>query len=552
MDRLLTLLERELKDRELGAASSTAAYLAQLRHFASSASTGASCQARSARALTIVSTEHTSDWNPINPKTYTALFVSRLITERLLEPKCYDFLGESKEMAFRCQSESEGGLEVMPLRLELLNKKCGQALGVAPLSTRDIAFSLKQIEQAPYSEYRDYNISLTQDGILQTGDLDARSSRTSLDKLDFPVLRYRGDESDSIATTLIGVQQRDYINQHTAGPFAIEEMDSSALILKSRDPGVRLHRIRIVELLTGHVDDLLSRKIDIDVVLAVPRGVPYPKERFDAIASEDLRSFAYIGFNFAHPDYKKGGKWREREFFYDQEFRQLFTRSVWSSAVVRGKLSIDGRYEESSGIFLGECFDLPENVQLTVASDLRRQVASYLERQKLGRLQLRMLISPDIEKHLTAAELGGFADELNDVWSQDAGNGLKFEILTSGTAAKFHDTRIRHDYDLIFDELTYGRNVRRLLSFVDPRRVDNENFLGIDVFDTREIDRWLTDRVWGMDEFRRAVSRRYPVAVVGFFPRSNLIARGIARGHWACSRGVPIPFYDIQNWRVQR
>lgn len=505
-------------------------------------------------ALGIASSGHTSDWNPINPRSYPALLVSRWITEHLYERKCRSRKGEIKELECQCQADYEEAREGGKVRLDLTQKQCGSKLGLPALSNADIRYTLAQIGQAPYNEYRHYDIRLNETGILQLGGGDQGIGLAQLYKFDFPLLRRQGPESDGFQGIRIDVGQIDFLNRHTGGPYLVSGIAPKSITLKARKVAdAALETIQITELaLELDKLDVLQRADSPDIVLAVPNAFPYPSNRYEALTSEDLASFTYIGFNFAHPTFKGDNPPRHKDLIINPEFRELFTRSLWSIDVVRDKLAIGQFQKRSPGLFLGESFDLVTGnlPDLDPPIEMKAKIRSFLGKQRLHKpLAFRMLISLEIYKHFTGAEIDGLVADLQSLWSPDGVNGLAIEPVKRGTPADFAEARDTGNYHLIFDDFQYGRNVRRQVAFVDPRNNQGkENFLGIDVFTETEINAWLKDPVNGMLGFRNAVAARYPVAVLGHFPRRDLFVKGIQKGEVKCDTANPMPFFGITRW----
>jgi hypothetical protein len=517
--------------------------------------TTAGAAAGTEQLLSMVGSGHTADWNPVNTHSYPALLVSRLICERLYERRCMS-LKENRitNVIARCQSPYEqagtGGV-----RLDLSVQECGAKDGI-PLSPQDVRYTLAAIQAAPASEYRLYDIQLTVAGVLRLGDSDLGTGASQVQKLDFPLLRRTAtrDPAD-FAAMQVDVGQIADINAQTAGPFKVADITPERIRLERRRAGKQgLGAIEITELaLDLDKLDVLQRSDPPDVVLAVPESFPYPQSVYNARQSEDLMSFTYIGFNFAHPSFQKTNPPRQRDLIDSQEFRELFTRSIWALEVVQEKVG-SGRYNvQTPGIFIGESFDpnLPDSPTLLPPAELRQRIKTFLQEQRLSKhLELRMLISIAVGRHFSRSEIDALLLELGSYWTPPGVVGLRFKPDKRGTPREFAKARAAGGYHLLFDDLVYGRNRRKPIAFVDPSQRDGENFLGIDIYKPRQIKRWLESGLTGRQEARREIAKQFPVAVVGFFPSRDLFSNAIQRPGVSCGTAQPLPYFDIPNWTV--
>lgn len=510
-----------------------------------------------ANSLGVASTERTADWNPVNPTTYPALLVSRLVSERLYERKCRSRRGDIEELDYQCQSENEEPMEGGRVRLDLTSKQCGKDRGLPALSVDDVRFTLDQINRAPYNEYRHYDISLEQTGLLKLGEGDQGIGLAQLHKFDFPLIRQGPDGDLDFWRTRMDVGRLADLNAHTGGFYEVEGIAPKSIRLRARSgAGAGMSTIQFTELaLELDKLDVLQRDDQApDVMLAVPIAFPHPANRYDPRHSEDLASFTYIGFNFGHPSFRRSQP-RQQDLIENPEFREWITRSLWTVDIVRDKFGI-GRFDRGSpGIFLGQSFDpltgSPPDSEL--ANEVAAKVKDFLRKQKLNRpLEMTLLISPEIYKHFTSAEVDGLVEDLEAIWSPDGVNGLRIYAKKKDTPALYSEAKAKGDYHLVFDDFVYGRNVRRQAAFVDPAATGAENFLSINVFRSDEIQGWLRDPINGMKRFREQVATRYPVAVLGAFPRRDLFSTRIQRPAVDCGTAQVMPYFGISQWSLGR
>jgi hypothetical protein len=506
--------------------------------------------------LSMVGSGHTADWNPINTRSYPALLVSRLICERLYERRCMS-LKEDRitNVEERCQSPYEQPRPGGGVRLDLSVRECGAKDGI-PLSAEDVSYTLAAIQAASASEYRLYDIRLTEADVLLLGD-DAQGTGVSrVQKLDFPLLRRTATRPPAdFAAMQVDMGRIADLNAQTAGPFKVAAITPERIRLERRRTGGKgLDAIEITELaLDLDKLDVLQRSDPPDVVLAVPESFPYPQQIYQARQSEDLMSFTYVGFNFAHPSFRQGNPPRQRDLIESQEFRELFTRSVWALDVVQAKVG-GGRYNvQTPGIFIGQSFDpnLPDSPTLLPPAELRQRIRTFLAEQRLSKpLELQMLISIAVSRHFSRSELDALLLELGGYWAPPGVVGLSFKPDKRGTPREFDKARAAGDYHLLFDDLVYGRNRRKPIAFVDPRERGGENFLGIDIYQPRQIRRWIETGLEGRQEARREIAKEFPVAVVGFFPSRDLFSSRIRRPPVDCGTAQSLPYYDLPNWTV--
>lgn len=515
------------------------------------------------RPLTIYVSGHTPDWNPVNTQSYPALLVSRWISERLYERKCVAQPDEDNDEIITtipvCQSPLErvhdGKVRIV------VNKQLCSGPGGVPLSVDDVRYTITQINDAPYNEYNQYRLELPTSGVLLLGR-GSGTTQAAVAKFDFPIFRRQGPgDPNALATRPIREGSEGYLNGHSAGPFLIASIQPEAIELDERavgTPGTIDGIILREQPLARQTLETLRRPDRPDVVLGLVADFPVAAQYYTQRYSPDLDSFTYIGFNFGHPDFDGPMPPPQNALIRDQEFRKLFTQSLWAIDTIAQKVGIGVQQEKPSGTFVGEAFDGrgdAQQVDVLSTADITDRVQDYLRRRDLTRpVEMVLLPSPRIQQYFTEDELETIYDQIATIWNPNPNGvtGLKFDIEKRGSPKLFDDELRQGRFHLLFDDFVYGRSDLKQLAFVDPADA-TFNLLGIPekLFSTREVARWRADPDTGMRDFRGRVAEVFPVAVIGQFPKRDLISTNVVEPRQDCGAAQQMPFFGVAEWTLK-
>ncbi len=528
--------------------------------------------------LSIAYSEATRSWNPVNYDSYTGRFVTHLTTERLFEPACYGggetAVGGTDANLFRfelaCQAQHHSYVEEQGMIL--FEPRAGVCPG---LTSGDLDFSVNRLinHVASDSVYKLFRLSYTAGqrggGDLRTGLYSRGTPRNQAFRhFTFPILRTRNiDLAGFDPAEFLGNEFRDpgtvrLYNSLNCGNFAVESQTTFQRTLVERDrvscrPKAEgsgpLRRIQMNN--QGRFEDLLTEmtgQAPPEVVLSWVDN----QEFFRRTGSYDRElplyseSFTYAGFNYGTSIRENGRLMRS------EEFRRLFTRTLWRIRALRSMIQFTGgRTATKPGIFIGQSFDPGQRQEADVPpseEDLRREIETFLAGQPALRTRFRfkILVSPFFARLFDPADLGNLEDSLGELWRRPGSDpeapGIDFKLVTD--AVEFERLRGEGDYDMILTRLIW-EDPMEVIDLVTPG--NSRNYLGVDtgVFQSSELDGYRRQGVTGVAAFLRAFSERFPVAVIGHFPRRDLILSSIRRAPATCRQGtVPYPFYGIEQW----
>ena len=503
--------------------------------------------------LNVATYHYTSNWNPISHVSYPAYLATKATHESLFMEKCTGEVEQDGKSSFAqvCLDSRAKPSRRGSVKLSFRENKCMRE-GVS-LSVNDVQYTIDQINEINSNPAYSNRLYIQKPNRLRVGFPSPLNAWAAKNILSFPLLRW--SETSDLAPTYHSKVMRegdeDILNIFSGGTFKYEQIRRGNAQLKFRHivegadpPSYDTININYYPLFMN----MLTQMNSVDNSPHIALGFPAAKaknisgDRYKYVASPDLNSFTYVGFNF------KTKNRRSHQLIQNQNFRALFSQSLWAVSKIRTALDIDQKNSRnSSGVFIGQSFDYADPrypdtpKKTTMTGRIKTFISRYPGAQKA---QLRVLISPSITFIFDEGDRKNISRELNDMWGSQAHKGVKFKFIDpTGGRAAYEKQRNAGQFDLLFETFIYGRNRLRYFDFIEK---DNPlNYLGIDLFSRETIESYKKSGNEGRIKLIDLVEQRYPVAVIGYLPARDLHAQRIHK-KFSCPPGsFPEPYAAI-------
>lgn len=508
-----------------------------------------------AETLRVVTSETTTDWNPVRQQSYPALLTSHWISEHLYVNYCKGkgsssgkrSMGHEGDVSRKLFVVAECQLngQVVVNQSVPLRPRCecleDDTLPLAEQRQRfigHVAYTVDQMKMIKENSYAPYDFAVSKSARLAMQQYDDSTELAVLSRMDFPLL-HKSDPA--FATQRIHSGNLNELNAVTAGPYQFLDITGNTIRLAARPTSSllkesSLKQIEITQvMLEQNLLDYLNGDDSPDIVLSLPKGVEFPGGLFYARYSQLNQGFTFIGFNF-------GTEQEESRMLMDRlDFRQLFTQSLWSIRVIKERLKIEGS-------FSGESFS-PAGTQGVrwPEEKVKALIGQFFPSDKRpDPIEFKILVSPAVQKIFSPSQLSLILGNLNTWWRPY----LKFKYINKITPHKFETAKKSGEWDLLFDRFIYGNNRLRQIAFVSPGHA--LNVCNIDQYTTDEVKHWSSG-TQGFEQFRSRVAETWPVAVIGQFDHRDLFSTSIDRGEVGryCEEqdALPRPYAGIYEWR---
>lgn len=510
--------------------------------------------------LTVATMDYTSNWNPVSHRTYPAHFITNLVAERLFERKCYSRMMDEIVFSNGCMKIRSARFHSNALNFDPDHAAC------PGLTNENMRYTIKdQINNVPYNEYYINHLDFKSGRIL-IGYPDHVAPGFAMDILSFPI--FRGSSSSNrndFFKKIISVGNEPDLNQITRGRYKVNKITEANLNLTLRNTNDKDKSNRSVDKLKliyfrypKNLITLMSHERRPDVVLGLRTKNSINKSLYRYVDSPDLNSFTYIGFNF------HVGEPEIRELFFNLDFRELFTHSIWLTSLVQNNTNIGSH--TSQNLFIGQSFD-PDHVAIVgipQKEKLKKRIGNFIDNQKLYRkIELEILISPSMKELFEDSDRVDVISQLDDLWSRgDRGVSFFMDESLKGSN-EFNEKKQTRAFHMIMDSFHYTRSKLNYMAFIQENN-ETFNYLGVDRRvippmrlggkDERSITvtECMKRGARGVADFGKLVARHYPVAVIGYFPRRNLISTRVARERDTCGENaIQMPFHDIHKWTLE-
>lgn len=504
--------------------------------------------------------DYTKTWNPISYHSYPAHFVTRLVAEHLFLRKCYS--REVGDIVFsdECMKTDGARYHNNALTFKPDNTAC------PGLVDEDVEFTIQeQIRHVRHNEYYVNDLRF-EAGKINIGYPSDIPSGLAMDILTFPILR-KPDSPDAMEfyKKSITTGHEDELNQVTMGRYEVSAISQFAVSLGLRENTGRkaaaggMDEIKLT--FFRYPKNLIQRLSDAtrpDVVLGLRSQTTAHGDLYDVIDSPDLNSFTYVGFNYKVTDEEI------RELFFNPEFRELFSQTLWSVKAVQDNTNLGN--PNSQNLFIGQSFDADhvrkENIPRK--NKLKQRVNNFID--DLGMediVEIEIMIAPKMKELFDDSDRESIITELNEFWSPGEA-GVSFTMDESvGGSFKFDKKKKEGNFHMIMDSFHYTRNKLKYMAFIQE---ENKvlNYLGVDervmpptnirlnnqaVLKNVTVTMCMSEKAQGVTNFGKLIAEHHPVTVIGYFPRKDLISTRIRRPPDPCGAdAIPMPFYSLHEW----